>query len=339
MGLSWLLLAITVGFQPTEFRLDTDTPDALCPELAMTRDTVRKRLGTLEVEGGGTWQGRYSTVHDPTGSHGDYVRLVIIDPAGAEKAVRQLPIRGESCATVAQAIALVIDGFFRDLGQAAANDASLLNESTPAPGATPPHTESESASRPTNLPTVSTESTPAITTASLPRNSGHVLGIIAGSGYESVPGSAVGSFGLFGAMTSRLRTDLRFSVPWRDEQHELKGGAAHLRLFPLRLALTYDVAVWDELRLFMGPEVLVSFEKATTSNVESGKSGWRAAFGPGARGGAAYWLLPGIALVAGFSADHVLLKSRRFLLEGDSEFDVAKTRLAGMFELWGAIFP
>ncbi|HMA92036.1 MAG TPA: hypothetical protein VKP30_05080, partial [Polyangiaceae bacterium] len=112
-----------------------------------------------------------------------------------------------------------------------------------------------------------------------------------------------------------------------------------LRLFPLRMALTYEVVVRDKLRLFMGPEVLVSFEQATTSQVESGKSGWRAAFGPGARGGAAYWLLPGIALVAGFSVDRVLLKSRRFLLEGDSEFDVAKTRLAGMFELWGVIFP
>src|ERR1700690_2695120 len=117
MGLSWLLLAMGLSREPTEFQIDTDTPDSLCPELSMTRDAVQKRLGKLEVEGGGIWRGHYGTVHDPSGRHGDYVRLVIVDPSGKEQATRDFSVRGESCATLAQAIALVVEGFFRDLGQ------------------------------------------------------------------------------------------------------------------------------------------------------------------------------------------------------------------------------
>jgi len=87
-GLTWLLLAMSTSVQPAEFHIETDTPDALCPELQLTRDAVTKRLGRLEVDGGGTWQGRYSTVHDPAGRHGDSVRLVITDPFGKEQLTR-----------------------------------------------------------------------------------------------------------------------------------------------------------------------------------------------------------------------------------------------------------
>lgn len=341
MGLSWLLLAIAVGFQPTEFRLDTDTPDALCPELAMTRDAVRKRLGSLDVDGGGTWHGRYSTVHDPTGRRGDYVRLVIIDPAGVEKAARELPIRGESCATVAQAIALVVDGFFRDLGQAPDNDVA-----PPSPNASSQPTEVASRTSPEALPVpvqvtqAKTQATPISARQVSPKpDPRSAFGFSVAGGYESVPGSASGSLGLFAAVTPSWRIDLRFAVPVGDQQQDLRGGKAHLRLFPLRTALTYEGAVWNRLRLFVGPELLLSFEQATTSQVEAGKSGWRAAFGSGIRGGVAYSVLPRITLAAGVSADYILLESRRVMLEGDSELKPDRTRLAGMFELWGEIFP
>lgn len=340
MGLSWLLLAIAVGFHPTEFRLDTDTPDALCPEIAMTRDTVRKRLGSLDVDGGGTWRGRYSTVHDPTGRRGDYVRLVIIDPAGVEKAVRELPIRGESCATVAQAIALVVDGFFRDLGQAASNDGAPPSPNASQPPEATARTNSEALPVPVQVTKTPPQSEPVSARQAVAKpNPSSAFGFSVAGGYEFVPGSASGSLGLFAAVTPVWRIDLRFAVPVSDQQYELRGGKAHLRLFPLRTALTYEGAVWDRLRLFVGPELLVSFEQATTSQVEAGKSGWRAAFGSGIRGGVAYSVLPRITLAAGLSADYILLESRRVLLEGDSELEPERARLAGMLELWGEIFP
>jgi len=82
-GLSWLLLTLGGIAHATEFQLDTDTPDALCPELSMTREAVRRRLGQLETEAGGGWRGSYSIVHDPSGRRGDHVYLVIRD-AGAK---------------------------------------------------------------------------------------------------------------------------------------------------------------------------------------------------------------------------------------------------------------
>src|SRR5512142_5392 len=111
IGLRWLVLALGGSVQATEFQLDTDTPDSLCPELSMTRSAVRQRLGQLETEAGRRWHGVYSNVHDPTGRHGDYVRLVIRDAEGHEQLKRELPMKGESCETLAQAIALVVEGY------------------------------------------------------------------------------------------------------------------------------------------------------------------------------------------------------------------------------------
>src|SRR5512142_257068 len=105
IGLRWLVLALGGSVQATEFQLDTDTPDSLCPELSMTREAVRQRLGQLETEAGGRWHGVYSNVHDPTGRRGDRARLVIRHADRREQLKRELPLKGESCETLAQAIA------------------------------------------------------------------------------------------------------------------------------------------------------------------------------------------------------------------------------------------
>jgi hypothetical protein len=337
MGFTWLWLSIGVGVQASEFQIDTDTPDALCPELSMTRDAVKKRLGELEVDGGGIWHGRYSTVHDPAGRRGDYVRLVIVDPAGREQARRELPMQGESCSTMAQAIALVVDGFFRDFGQ------SPLQPS----GSTEPSIErSKAASTPAaNASGTATPETKAETPAAPAKKSalqaepGGNVGLIVGGGYESVPSSAAAAFGLYFAATPQWRFDLRSSFPTSRVSESFGAATSYLYPIPVRLSLTYMMPSTHGWSWFIGPESLVSFEYASTKGVPDGRSGWRASLGFGGRTGVAYWLLPWLAVAVNVSADAVVAQSRRFFMVDDPTLEVSNARLAGTLELWGAIFP
>lgn len=98
------------------FTLETGSPDALCPELATTREVVARRLGALVVEGRRGWRARYTIAHAPSGSPRDFIRLELFNPEGERELVRDLPIEGDSCRTMAEVIALVLDRYFRGLG-------------------------------------------------------------------------------------------------------------------------------------------------------------------------------------------------------------------------------
>lgn len=100
--------------------VETDSPDALCPDLHQTRAVVSARLGTIQGAG---WRARYTIVHAP--GERDFVLLELSSPEGDVAVRRELPI-GESCAAVADAIALVLDQYFRAL---------VPEESDPAPAA------------------------------------------------------------------------------------------------------------------------------------------------------------------------------------------------------------
>lgn len=98
--------------EPSGFTLETGSPDALCPALEVAREAVTRRLGALVVEG--RWRARYTIAHVPSGT-GDFVRLELFNPEGRAELVRDLPIEGESCRTMAEVIALVLDRYFRGL--------------------------------------------------------------------------------------------------------------------------------------------------------------------------------------------------------------------------------
>src|SRR5205809_147541 len=65
-------------------RVETKTPDALCPDVRQVREAVRARLG--EIEGQGQWLASYTLVHRPEGlapgDVGDVVRVELRDPSG-----------------------------------------------------------------------------------------------------------------------------------------------------------------------------------------------------------------------------------------------------------------
>lgn len=97
------------------FTLETGSPDALCPELEATREIVARRLGSLVVEGRKGWLARYTIGHAPAGNPRDFVRLELFNPEGQVALRRDLPIEGDSCRTMSEVIALVLDRHFRGL--------------------------------------------------------------------------------------------------------------------------------------------------------------------------------------------------------------------------------
>jgi hypothetical protein len=340
MGFSWLLLTVGVGIKATEFQIDTDTPDALCPELSMTRDAVKTRLGQLEVEGGGTWRGRYTTIHDPAGRRGDYLRLAIVDPAGREQASRELPMQGESCSTLAQAIALVVDGFFRDFGQSPPRD--TVPAEPPAKGSKWEPTPTANATSTTKLktnPETPSSAAPRAEPQPEPAEPRGRVGLIVGNGYERDPSSAAAVLGLYVAATPRWRIDLKSAFPTARTSQTYGGATAYLYPIPLRLSLSYLMPSYHRVSWFVGPEFLVSFEHASTKGVSDGHSGWRASLGLGGRTGVAYWLLPWLAVAGNVSANALMYESRRFLMFDTPVLEVSHARLAGTLEVWGAFFP
>jgi hypothetical protein len=108
-----LLSAVANAEESSGFTLETGSPDALCPALEVAREAVSRRLGALVVEG--RWRARYTIAHAPSGTPGDFVRLELFNPEGRAELVRDLPIEGESCRTMAEVIALVLDRYFRGL--------------------------------------------------------------------------------------------------------------------------------------------------------------------------------------------------------------------------------
>jgi hypothetical protein len=116
------------------FALETGSPDALCPELQVTREIVARRLGSLVVEGHKGWLARYTIGHAPAGNPRDFVRLELFNPQGEVELRRDLPIEGDSCRTMAEVIALVLDRYFRGLG---AGESSPLDATDQAQPPTP----------------------------------------------------------------------------------------------------------------------------------------------------------------------------------------------------------
>jgi hypothetical protein len=116
-GLIALTLLVTTPSVPANeagLVIETGSPDALCPELASTRAAVNRRLGAVSVPGG-SFLARYTIGHAPVGSPRDFVRLELFGPEGALRLTRDLPLEGESCSTMAEVIALVLDRYFRAL--------------------------------------------------------------------------------------------------------------------------------------------------------------------------------------------------------------------------------
>jgi hypothetical protein len=135
-----LLLGISrVAVAAPGLTVETGSPDALCPDLATTRAAVERRLGQLIVADGSSFTARYTIGHAPSGTPRDFVRLELFGPDGNVQLARDLPLDGESCSTMADVIALVLDRHFRALlGREPASEAPLEPEPAAPPSPLPP---------------------------------------------------------------------------------------------------------------------------------------------------------------------------------------------------------
>lgn len=100
-----LLLALNSGLI-----VESSSPDALCPPVKDVEEAVRGRLGSVELPE--PWTLHYESVHRDTG---DYVRLELRDPSAKVELRREFSGSGESCATLAQVMAVVVERYFRGL--------------------------------------------------------------------------------------------------------------------------------------------------------------------------------------------------------------------------------
>jgi len=224
--------------------LETGSPDALCPELEATREIVARRLGSLVVEGRKGWRARYTIGHSPAGNPRDFVRLELFNPEGEVELLRDLPIEGDSCRTMSEVIALVLDRYFRGLVVGEQAPA----EETPAPGA-----EREPVSN--VAPRESSPSQPQ----SAHRLSPRVAAEYAAS--EARPWLGF-RFNLGLAAHWEVGAGLRFGLtPW--VEREPRGARIEARAASTRLSLAWTLPIAVG-RLRLGPTASLTLERAST---------------------------------------------------------------------------
>jgi hypothetical protein len=262
MSQSWNAHAEELGL-----RVETASPDALCPELSATRDAVTRRLGALVVPDGEGWLARYTIGHTPQGQPRDFVRLELIGPDGATALSRDLPLEAGACGTMAEVIALVLDRYFRALqGQQATTPEAERPEAPASPTATPaPQPPSPAAVAPANE-----------TVSSLPPAAPTppwVLGVELG-------GDQDGSVRLGGRSALRpsphVLAGLELSVALGSKRESLSDAAAVTsRSADLRAWLAW-VARVGAVEAYVGPDLGFSFERATAQGLPVHDVGYRA---------------------------------------------------------------
>jgi hypothetical protein len=274
--------------------VETESPDALCPDLATTRQAIHNRLGTLTLDSSSRqgWTVRYTVGHAP-GTEGDFVRLDVLDPAGERRISRDLPVGGESCATLAQAMALVVERYFRELE----TPALALPEAEPKVATDSPSSPPARAALRAQTPAVS----PAVLTPQL------MLG--AGLGFSSAqPGASAGLQG--GAWFGReVHLELGLLADLGARRQQYQGADLELRSFPVQLSLGFGQRgqAWD---FFAGPEARWTLEVPHSDGLVGLDSSPGAAFSAGLAAGTTFWASSALGITLRASVDYALISTK-----------------------------
>ena len=255
---SLLLWALVSG---SGLRVDTSTPDALCPDLGQVRAAARARLGDIEAEG--DWKASYALIHRPDGAEaGDVVRLELHDPAGRLRLQRELPRAGESCASLAQALVVILDAYFR-------HPTDTEEVAAPAP---------TSRSEPVALATV-------VAPAPL-RSERLVIDLSAGwsGGWRGADRqSPVLALGLRASLAPLWWAGLEGTWLTSSQTQTFGTLSATLRSYGVRGFVARDLLYRAGARLLVGPELLVGLDRADGSQLADGARETRPSFGAGLR--------------------------------------------------------
>jgi hypothetical protein len=276
--------------------VETDSPDAHCPDLHQTRDAVSARLGTIQGQGYGA---RYTIVHAPGEVARDFVRLELSSPDGGTLLRRELPI-GESCGAVAEAIALVLDQYFRalitdDTEQEGIRTATSNEGSRRVDGATTPARRrafSQETSRPTWLAMLEMA---AVSTSS---------GFAAGARFQS----------LFSPV---WHGGLELVVPFSDRIETLAdGGEARARSVELGIHLGFGPEL-GAFRLYLGPTLFALLERGKTTFPLESSTRYRLLGGAGGELGLDVRLGEHWRTVAFVSGGGIFAQSAAFVVDGN----------------------
>jgi hypothetical protein len=259
-GFAPLLLMLAAG----GLRVETSTPDALCPDLGQVRAAAQARLG--DIEGEGVWRASYGLIHRPDGVEaGDVVRLELHDPAGRLRLRRELPRAGESCTALARALVVVLDSYFRHPSE----------EVSPAPASVP---------APADPTAVSTVSARIVASPTPPRLLLDVAGGWASGwagGYHASPALILGL--RLGVVPAAWSAGIEATALLAAERQTFGAATATLRSYQLRGFFARELLGDGRVTLRAGPEALLAFDRADAGTLLEGASRTRAAFGGGLR--------------------------------------------------------
>ena len=268
--------------------VDTASPDALCPPIGATRELVAARLGNVELEG--TWHATYVLVHR---SAGDFVVLSLRDPNGALRLERQFPVRGGSCVTLSQMIALVLERYFLRPGGEPREDGAA--PAPPAPGAASPDvpveteapsTEPEraaSAASDRGASSPSASRSIAVETARETRHPDAVWSIDAGLWATNAWLSP--SLRLTRHVAGPLRLGLGAGLDLLDHEVRAGEGWVRTRRVPISLLGSVSFGHGPDVNPFLGVEVLGLFEQVSTKDLDETGDAARLVPGFGLRAG------------------------------------------------------
>lgn len=307
--------------------LETGSPDALCPALPAAREAVERRLGTLVVASGAGWRARYTIAHAPEGAQMDFVRLELFAPGGALQLSRDLPLEQGACSTVAEAIALVLDRYFRKLPLAESSagersGAADLGASSAEPGDVPtavlPDLGTLAASP---APAAVRDVAPAATLepAALAREPfqpyWRVGAVFAAS---TAAGPALGLQALRESW-SHLYTGAELALDWSSgSQRWAEGAQVSARSLSGALVVGWGTR-WRALRGYLGPIVRLSWERASGRGLAASQERDRARAAAGAQlglvaGASQHWSLSlSTGLEATLGAGQFLIDRREVL--------------------------
>jgi len=302
LGFAWLGIVVLLwafdasASEAGGFTLETGSPDALCPELEATREIVARRLGSLIVEGRKGWLARYTIGHAPAGTPRDFVRLELFNPDGQLEMRRDLPIEGDSCRTMAEVIALVLDRHFRGLvarDESPQSEAEVLQPELPA-----------TVSAPSRAPPKPVNAAKVAVTGRGPRLSAEYAVTLA----QPYLGLHL-SVGLGPKLEASL--GLRWGLTSLEES-EPRGARIEARAVSSRVSLAWKFALPPGM-LHLGPALSLAFEQATTRGLQYQTDRTRA-----------IWM-------AGLEAGYVAPIGRKLFIEGSTALDVLLPGAAGQF--------
>ena len=315
--------------QDTGLSIETGSPDALCPELASTRAAVSRRLGELIMPGGSSgYRARYTIAHAPVGTPRDFVRLELYGPDGARLLSRDLPLEGESCSTMAEVIALVLDRYFRQLlahepdAPEAATPEAAAEERTgseaPEGGAAAVAVAPSSSlvPLPSTPPVTPADSAPSEAVAERDRAIESLSLVAVEDAHPCPAGPALGARAMF-ELWPRIHVGTALHVALLADSEDLAGGGE---------ATSRDVtwrayAAWGPrlgpLHTYVGPGFRLALARGSGTGLAQSDAGLRATWSAGLDAGAIWVMSDGWSLAASAALDISPAKSGgRFVVEG-----------------------